>query len=621
MPLQIDPDSSDQNGYLSVAARVKPGVMIETAAAQVRLGTQEFRRKFPGVGGMPSGSVFTVQSMKDAMVNGELAPLSVLSGAVSLLLLIACANVANLLLARAVGRQREIAIRIAVGATRGRIIRQLLTEGAVLSAFGGVLGLILGIFGIRAFLSMHTISIPRIGGRGAAIILDWRVLFFTALISLTTGMLFGLIPALQAYRTDLSDALKDGSGHADTAFRHNKARSLLVVSQVAIALVLLAGAGLLIRSFIALRCVSPGFDPRNILTMRMLLTAPQFRKTSAVSELVREGVQRINALPGVVSAAATCCLPLEDRTIGDVIIAGRPLEGRAHGIVNLSTISPNYFDVFRIPVRRGREFTDRDVRGSPSVVVISEAMARRFWQRGTTLGDPLNERLVFPDLPASAWQIVGVVGDTHADGLSQSAPPTIYMPIAQAPDEFTAYLVRSPIAWALRTLGEPRGLTLAIQKELEQASGGLPVGDIRSMDQILVGSTGGREFNMLLLSIFGGSALALAALGIYGLIAHSVQHRTKEIGIRMALGAQLNDIRNMALMQGFRLTLLGIPIGIPAALSLTRLIKRFLFGLQPQDPSIFIAVSALLSLVAIFAVWLAARRASNLNPVDALHHE
>jgi putative ABC transport system permease protein len=297
------------------------------------------------------------------------------------------------------------------------------------------------------------------------------------------------------------------------------------------------------------------------------------------------------------------------------------LEGRSHGSVNLTTISPDYFEVFRIPIRHGRRFTNRDDREATSVVVINEAMARRFWPGETSSGDPLRERLVFPDLPASAWQIVGVAGDIHADGLSQNSPPTVYFPIAQAPDEFTAYLVRSPIAWAFRTRGEPQRPSLAIQKELEQASGGLPVGDVRSMDQILVGSTANREFNMLLLTIFSGTALALAAIGIYGLIACSVQERTKEIGIRMALGAQWNDMRNMVLMQGFRLTLLGIAMGVPVALSLTGLLKRFLFGLQPQDPGIFITVSAFLSAVAIFAIWLAARRASLLSPVDALHHE
>jgi putative ABC transport system permease protein len=323
MPLQVDPDATDQNGFFNVAARLKPGVTVETAAAQLKLATEEFRRKFPSVDGMPPKSVFTIQSMKDVLVNGARPPLFVLSGAVGMLLLIACANVANLLLARAEGRKREIAVRTAVGASRGRIIRQLLTESVVLSTFGGVLGFILGRFGIKFFLSLNTIAFPGIGDNGSAITLDWRVWLFTGLISLVTGTLFGLIPALQASRTDLRDALKGSNGQAGTGFRNNKARSLLVVSQVALALVLLVGAGLLIRSFVALRSVSPGFDPHDILTMRISLTAPQFQKTSVVSELVREGVQRISALPNVVSAAATCCLPLEDRTIGDVIIAGR----------------------------------------------------------------------------------------------------------------------------------------------------------------------------------------------------------------------------------------------------------------------------------------------------------
>jgi putative ABC transport system permease protein len=447
------------------------------------------------------------------------------------------------------------------------------------------------------------------------------VLSFTTFVSLTTGILFGLIPAVQASRADLSDALQASNGHSGTGFRQNKARSLLVVTEVTLALVLLAGAGLLIRTFVALRSVDPGFDPHNVLTMRISLTAPRFQKTSGVADLVWDSVQRISALPGVVATAFTCCLPFEDRTIGDVIIAGRPLDGRSHGVVNVTTVSPGYFEVFKIPILGGRGFKDSDRNGGAPVVIINEAMARRFWPRNDGSGDPLKGSLVFPDLPTRPWQIVGIAGDVHADGLSRKTPPIVYFSAAQAPEGLNAYLVRSPMAWVVRTRGEPHAGSLVIQKELREASGGLPVASIRSMDEILVRSTAGREFNMLLLSIFGGSALVLAAIGIYGLMAYSVQQRTKEIGIRMALGAKSSDVRNMVLLQGMRLILVGVAIGIPTALSLTRFIASFLFGVKAQDPVVFGSVPIFLSAVAIFAVWLPARRASRMNPIEALRHE
>ena len=463
MPLQIDPNSTDQNLYLNVAGRLKPGVAVRTAAAQLQLATEEFRRQFPAED-IPIQSTFTFQSMRDALVGGERLSLAVLSGAVSLVLLIACANVANLLLIRASRRQREIAIRAALGARRGRIIRQLLTESLLLSAIGGMAGLGLGLVCIRALLALNTVSYARIGDHGSTVIADWRVLCFTLVISFTTGIMFGLIPALQASRSDLGEGLKENLVRSDTFFRPNKARSAVVVVEVALALVLLIGAGLLIRTFIALRSVNPGFETQNVLTMQISLTAPRFQKTAGVAELARESVQRISALPGVSAAAVTCCLPLEGRTIGGVIIVGRPLSGRSHGVVNISTISPSYFKAFKIPILRGRILTEQDVAGAAPVVIISEAMALRFWPNDDRLGSSLKASLVFPDVPAESWQIVGIAGDVHADALSSNPPPIVYFPIAQAPEDLNAYLVRSPMAWIVRTRGNPYSLTSAVQK-------------------------------------------------------------------------------------------------------------------------------------------------------------
>ena len=622
LPFQFDPNSNDQAHYFFAAARLKSGVTLGMANAQMQLAANQFRRKYPGVLGPKDG--FGVQKLQDAIVSDVRSSLFVLIGAVSFVLLIACANVANLLLVRASGRRREIAIRAAVGAGRMRIIRQLLTESVLLSLAGGVFGLALGMVGVRALLAINPGNIPRIGEHGTAVTLDWRVLAFTLAVALLTGILFGLIPALEATRSDLSATLKESGGRTGTSFRQNKARSVLVVSEMALALILLIGAALLIRTFLALRSVDPGFNAHNVLTMQMSLTGPRFEKTAGVAQLARDGIQRIESLPGVEAAGTTCCLPLEGGFGLPFTILGRPLtNGPYHGGGGWMTVSPRYFDVFKIPMMRGRAFTLRDDGNAPGVVIINQAMAHQYWPKT----DPLKDRIVIgkgvgPEFDEPARQIVGVVADVRDGGLNRNPRPTMYIPVAQVPDGVTALNARiGPIAWIVRTRVSPHSLTSAIEKELREASGGLPVAHVRSMDEIVVQSTARADFNMVLLTIFGCSALLLAAIGIYGLMAYSVEQRTQEIGIRMALGAESHNVRNMVIVQGMRLALIGVVIGIAASFGLTRLIATFLFGVKSWDPTVFAIVPIILSAVALFAVWLPARRATRVDPIDALRYE
>jgi putative ABC transport system permease protein len=621
LPLPIDPNSTSHVTSFLAAGRIRSGVTPDAARAQLQLAAEEFRRKFPAIGASNS---FTIQPMRDAIVGGDVrSQLWIFLGAVGCVLLIACANVANLLLVRATARKREIAIRAAVGAGRGRIVRQLLAESVVLSLAGGALGLALGSLGIRALLAVSHGNIPRIGERGSAVSMNWRVLAFTVGVSLITGILFGLVPALQASRGDLNATLKDGGGRSGTGFRQNLVRSVLVIGEVTLALVLLIGADLFIGTFKALRGVDTGFDRHNVLTMRMSLTDPRFEKTSGIAELVREGIRRVRGLPGVQSAAASYYLPLIAGPSLPFIVVGRPLNGVSHGTGHWRTVSAEYFDVFKIPILRGRAFNDRDRAGTAGVAIVNQAMARRFWPQG----DPLSAQIVigkslgraFDDAPR---QIVGIVGDLRDDGLENSPRPAMYIPLAQFPAGLAAVSSRSILMkWIVRTRVEPYSLSSAVKNELRQASGGLPVGSILSMDEIMAQSTASADFRMLLLSIFGGSALVLAAIGIYGLIAYTVQQRSQEIGIRLALGAESKDVRFMVVFQGMRLALIGIAIGIVAACALTWLIGRFLYGIHPLDPLTFTMMPLLLSAVALLSVWLPARRASRVDPVKALRCE
>jgi len=622
MPLQADPNSTDQAHYLRSAARMKPGVTLAQAQAAMKLAAEQYKRKFPGTMG-PQDS-FTAELLRDTVIGDVRKSLLILLGAVGMVLLIACANVANLLLVRATMRKREIAIRAAMGAGRGRIVRQLLTESVLLSLGGGVVGLILGYFGVHALLTINPGNIPRIGEHGASITLDWRVLVFTLLVSLGTGILFGLIPAFSASHADLSLTLKESGSRSGSGLSQNRARATLIVTEVALALVLLVGAALLIRTFAALRGVNPGFSTDKILTMEMSLSGKRFETSAAMSQLVRDSQRRVEALPGVVAFASTCCLPLEGGFGLPFIIEGRPLtDGPSHGGAGYRPLSPRYFDVFKIPLLRGRMFTDHDDGGAEPVVLINEGMAKKYWQDANPVGQRITiGKGVGPEFEEPAREIVGIVGDVRNGGLDSDPEPIMYIPVAQMPNGVTALNNRIiPITWIVRTKVEPFSLSTEIQEQLRTASGGLPVSHIRSMDQVRSESTQRTDFNMTLLVIFAGVALLLAAIGIYGLMAYSVQLRTQEIGIRMALGAGPQDVRTMVVKQGMRLALIGVFLGVAAALALTRLMASLLYGVKPWDPAAIVSVAVLLSAVALLATYFPARRASRVDPMIALRYE
>jgi putative ABC transport system permease protein len=621
LPFQFDPNSQNQGHFFLAAGRLNPGITLDQANAQLKLAAQQFLRRYPDYD--PKNG-FAVQPLRDFIVSDVRSSLFVLLGAVGFVLLIACANVANLLLVRATGRKREFAIRIALGARRAHIIRQLLTESILLSLTGGILGLILGYVGVRSLLAINPGNIPRIGETGAGVGIDWRVLAFTLAISLATGILFGLFPAIGASRPDLNSTLKESSNRAGTGFRQNKARSVLVISEVSLALILLIGAALLIRTFVALRAVDPGFNPHNVLTMYMSLTGDRFEKTAGVAQLARLGRERLNAIPGVEASASTCCLPLEGGFGLPFIVVGRPLgkEQQTGGAGWMST-SPGYFDVFRIPILRGRDFTENDTGSAPDVVLINQSMAKKFWPKE----DPVGQQLIIgkgvgPQFEEAARQVIGVVGDIHDGGLNRDPRPLMIVPQAQVTDGMTALNAGiGPVAWLVRTRTDPRQLANAITEQLRQASNGFPVARVRPMEEVVIHSTAREDFNMLLLTIFGAAALLLASIGIYGLMAYSSQQRTQEMGIRMALGADRSKIRSLVIWHGMRLALAGIVIGIGVAFALAHLIASFLFGVKWWDPIVFVIMPVILTLTALLAVWVPAQRASRLNPMDALRTE
>jgi len=622
VPFQIDPNSTNLGHYFVVAGRLKPRATLAQANAALKLAADRFRRLHPDDIG-PQGS-FGVQPLRDSIVAGARTSLLVLLGAVSFVLLIACANVANLLLVRAAGRKREFAIRAAMGASRLRIIRQLLTESVVLALSGGILGFALGYAGVHALLAVSPTDLPRIGEHGAAVGIDWRVLAFTLGVSLLTGILFGLFPAIGASRPDLNSTLKEGSNRSGTGFRQGRARSLLVISEVSLALVLLVGAALLIRTYIALRNVNPGFDAENVLTLEMSLTGDRFLKTAGVAQVAQDGRERLSAIPGVEESAFTCCLPLHVGYGLPFNIVGRPTGNSPWtGGISWMSASPGYLSVFKIPLLRGRGLTEQDDASAPAVVIINETLAKKYWPKQ----DPIGQQVIIgkgvgPQFIEAPRRIIGIMADVHDGGLNQDPSPLMMVPTAQVVDGMTALNSNiAPLIWVVRTHGDPHQYIPVITEQIRLASGGFPVARVRPMTEIVVQSTARQDFNMLLLTIFAATALILAAIGIYGLMAYSVQLRTQEMGIRMALGADRGHIRDLVVWQGMRLAIVGVAIGIAAAFGLTRFLASFLYGVKSWDPLAFVTVPLILSAVALLAVWFPATRASRLDPQQALRIE
>lgn len=620
LPFQFEPVSNDMNSYFQVAGLLRPGVTMAQARAELKVAAAQYHRDYPQTNPRQE---FSIQPLRDSIVGEARKSLLVMLGAVSLVLLIACANVANLMLVRATARKREFAIRSALGAGHGRIVRQLLTESVLLSVAGGVLGMALGFAGVRALLAVSPAGLPRLGESGSAVGVDWRVLAFTLAVSLGTGILFGLFPALTTSRTDLNTVLKESAGRSGTGLRQGRVRAVLVICEVSLSLVLLIGAVLLIRTFAALHAVDPGFNAHNVLIMEMSLTGDRYEVTAGVTELARNGRLRLDALPEVEVASAAYWLP---NHVGDALpfqIVGQPTDKDHQYSSRWMSVSPDYLDVFKIPVLRGRALNVHDTASSPGVAVINEAMAKRYWPGRNPVGDQIaTSKGGGPGLNESTSTIVGVIGNTHDAGPGRDAEPLLMVPIAQVTDAYTAsYTNVQPLLWVVRTKSDPHAAVAAITAELRAATGGFPVAHVRTMDEVMGVSTAREQFNMLLLTIFGVVAMALAAIGIYGLMAYTVAQRSQEMGIRMALGADRVAIRGLVVWSGMRMAIAGIVIGMAAALGLTRLISSFLFGVQPWDPVAFVAAPLILCAVALAAVWLPGVRASNVDPVQALRAE
>jgi predicted permease len=480
-----------------------------------------------------------------------------------------------------------------------------------------------GFSGVRLLLSISPGNIPRIGENGSAVGLDYRVLLFTLGISLLTGIFFGLAPAISASRSDITTSLNENSSRSGMGLRHNKIRSLLVVSEIALALVLIIGASLLIRTFLKLEVVNPGFTTHNVLSASMSISGSRFRRTGPVAEIVRDGRERLMAVPGVLDASASDCLPLQGCFGMSFDVLGRPRgDAPVTGVAGFFSVSWSYFSTFEIRLLRGRAFNEQDNRAAPGVVIINQAMARKYWSKSNPLSDRIQIGVGGPGFGEQPRQVVGVVGDTRDAGVSLDPFPTMYIPIAQMPDAETALNSQvQPLWWIVRSQVNPNLLRAPIEAALRDASGGLPVAHVRTMAQVEVRNTARQRFNMMLLIIFGAAGLLMAAIGVYGVMSYSVQQRAHELGVRMALGAQASSLRNMVIGQGMILTGFGVVLGIGGAFWLTRFLASFLFGVNAWDPITFMVTPLLLSAVALFAVWIPAKRTTRVDPMTALRLE
>src|SRR5215472_3347322 len=591
-------------GYLSVIARLRPGVSRERALAEVQVLHEQYRKENPAAPDADPGVAAVVANLQDSLVANVRTGLLVLSGAVGLVLLIACANVASLLLSRALARRKEIAVRSALGARRGVLLRQLLTESILLALIAGALGLALSFAATRLLSVAAQDNLPL----GISIGVDLRVLAFTLAITLLTGVLFGLFPAIQLIRTDVNTALRDEGRGAAGSHHRAQLKNILVVGQVAVSLVLLIGAGLLVRSFARLLSVEPGFDPRDVITMNVSLPTVKYADAQKQIAFFDELLRRVSALPGVNSAATSAALPLVPKRITPVLPEGQPevpLPERPFLIIE--AISPRHLETMRIPVRMGRAFTDADNAQAPKVIIVNEALARRYWPGQ----NPVGKHILIGRQPAPA-EIVGLAGDVRNAGLAQAAQAQIYLPFPQIPWGNMNLLVR--------TVSAPHNMVAPVRAQIAALDPDQPVTAVQTVEELMDGSRAQPRFMMFLLAAFSLASVVLAMIGIYGVLAYSVAQRRQELGIRLALGAEKSDIVRMVVKQGLKLTLLGAGIGVIGAFALTRVMSSLLYQTGARDLTTFVLAPLAFLAIALLASYLPARKATSVHPTEALRH-
>ena len=599
-PPAPDPSRNERgsNNYYTFA-RLKPGVTLAQAQAEmdaINEGLAEKHSEDRELGVKVVGW--------QRQVGSEVRPaLLILLGAISLVLLIACANVANLLLARGAVRQREAALRQALGAGHGRLMRQFMTESMLLAVCGGVAGLLLAYEGLHLFIRLAP-DIPRLNETT----IDPHVLIFSAVLTLGTGLIFGIAPALQGSRTDLQDSLKESGNRLTSGATRARARNVLVVAEMALALMLLAGAGLLVRSFVRVQQVDPGFNPKNLLTAFVMLPPSKYPEPRRQAQFFYEVMERIASLPGVECAGGADSAPMLTNDTGPVSVEGHPVEPEIQA--ERPKITPDYFRAMGIPLLRGRTFAWADNEGSLPVAIISESAARQYWPDEDAMG----KRVKLEDGSAPVWrQVIGIVGDVRQDSVVEAARPEVYAPLLQAPVPYMALIVR--------TRTPPAALTAAVRQAVMAVDKDQPLFQVETMQQVVDDSVAGRRFQMSLLAVFATIALGLAAIGIYGLMSYTVNQRTHEIGIRMALGAKRGEILHLVVRHGMMLAIVGVVLGTVGALLLTRFLSSMLYGVGANDPTTLLSVATLLIGVAALASYIPARRATRVDPMVALRYE
>ncbi len=614
-PLAFEPKNLTRNfHWLQAVARLKPGVSLERAKAEMNIIGTQIAKDYPDSN---KGWGVTVDRFRDRVVNPQLRQsLYVLLAAVGSVLLIGCANLANLTLARGASRNREVAIRASLGAGRWRLVRQFLTESVLLSVCGGAFGIALG-YAMQAGLRL--MLPPFFLPREATVGIDGRVLLFTLAIAVLTGIVFGAAPAWQAAKPDLAGVMKDGGRGSSTGTARRRLRSALVVSEVALAFILLTGAGLLIRSFFSLQQVNTGFDSTNVITMGLPMAPTKFAEGKQMTAYVRQVIEHLEGIPGVRDVAVTSALPLQGWSYGMwFLISGHP-------VVDVSTrpscffkiVSPAYFQALGIKLNKGRGLTDQDVKGSPPVTIINETMVKRYFKGEEPVGKRILIQEIIPGKqelgPEIPWEVVGVIADEKINGLDDTRSAGVYVPYPQSPTLGVDLVVRGAM--------DPAGLQKAIEREVHQIDKDQPLTNIKTLEAIKAESVGSNRLRTLLLGIFAAIALLLASIGIYGVISYSVVQRTQELGVRSALGASAGDLLRLVIGGGMLMAGIGVVLGVAGAIALTRLLASLLFGVTATDPLTMVAVAILLSAVALLACFVPARRASKVDPMIALRYE